>query len=104
MLNKKITDILAYITPIGLIAAFLIGDRKNSKFHINQALVIWLVGVLAGLVLGFLTGFPLIGWIFKIIGWGVEVFCFLCWFIGLMGAIFGTEKPVPVLGGIQLYR
>ena len=39
-MSKKTTDIVAYITPIGLLLAFLIGDRENCKFHINQALVI----------------------------------------------------------------
>ena len=44
MMSKKTTDIVAYITWIGLIVALLVGDRQGSRFHMNQALVIWLVG------------------------------------------------------------
>ena len=101
-MDKKTTDIVAYLSWVGLILAFVIGDRQKSKFHINQALVIWLVATIAT-VIGFLGILPLIGWIFKIIDFILVLFCFVCWFIGFIDAIQGREKPVPVLGGIRLY-
>lgn len=39
-MNKKITDIIAYLTWVGLIIAFVAGDKEESKFHLNQSLVI----------------------------------------------------------------
>ena len=30
------------------------------------------------------------------------LFCALCWFIGIINAIQGVEKEVPVLGQIRL--
>ena len=95
-MDKKTTDIVAYLSWIGLIIAFVIGDRESSKFHINQSLVIWLVSTLAGMV----SWIPLIGILVKL----VLLFCTVCWFIGFIGAIQGTEKPVPVLGGIKLLK
>ena len=87
-MSKKVTDIVAYITPIGLILAFLIGDREKSKFHINQALVIFLAEILLGIVERILGRIPLLGGII----------------IGLVSACQGTEKRVPVIGDIVLYR
>ena len=80
-MDKRATDIVAYLTWVGLLIAFVAGDREGSRFHLNQSLVIWL----AGTVLGFVTRFPL-----------------LCWFIGIINAIQGVEKEVPVLGQIHL--
>ena len=34
--GKKTTDIVAYITWIGLLVALIAGDRKDEKFHLNQ--------------------------------------------------------------------
>lgn len=96
-MTKKTTDILAYITIFGLIIAFVAGDREASKFHLNQALVIWLTAIIAGIV----TVIPVVGWI---VGTLASIFLFVCWVIGLVGAIQGTEKPVPLIGGIRLLK
>ena len=39
-MDAKTTGIVAYITWIGLVLAFVLGDREGAKFHLNQALVI----------------------------------------------------------------
>ncbi|MCD7768310.1 MAG: hypothetical protein LUH06_05855 [Oscillospiraceae bacterium] len=86
-MNKKVTGIVAYLTWIGLIIAFIMGDREGAKFHLNQALVILLFSLL-GMI-------PLVGWIWSI-------FIFICWLIGLIAAIQDVGKPVPLLGKIHL--
>ena len=96
-MNKKVTDIVAYLTWIGLIIAFVAGDREGSKFHLNQALVI----VLAGIIIGIVGVIPLIGWIVSLVG---GILCFVCWLLGLIGAVQGKEKPVPVLGKFKLLK
>lgn len=94
-MDKRATDIVAYLTWVGLLIAFIAGDREGSRFHMNQSLVIWL----AGTVLGFVSHFPLFGWIIGSVG---GIFCAVCWFIGIVNAIQGVEKEVPVLGQIHL--
>ena len=88
-MDKKTTDMVAYLTWIGLLLAILLGDREASKFHINQALVIWLFGLM-GMI-------PCVGWI-----WGI--FCFICAVMGFISALNGEEKAVPLLGKIQLLK
>lgn len=88
-MDTKTTGIVAYLTWIGLLIAFLAGDKEGAKFHINQALVIFLFSLLVAI--------PFIGWI-----WGI--FMFVCWIMGFIGAINGEEKPVPLIGGIKLIK
>ncbi len=88
-MDKKVTGIVAYITWIGLIVAFCAGDKEGAKFHINQALVIFLFSLLGAI--------PLIGWIW-------EVFMLVCWIMGLIAAIQEQEKPIPLLGKIQILK
>lgn len=56
-MDTKTTSIVAYLTWVGLLIAFLAGDKEGAKFHINQALVIVLFGIAGGIV----AVIPLIG-------------------------------------------
>ncbi|MDE6434809.1 MAG: hypothetical protein K2L07_11355 [Lachnospiraceae bacterium] len=89
-MDKRTTGIIAYITWIGLLIAVIAGDKDGAKFHINQALVINL--------------FALLGMIIPCIGWIWDIFMLVCWVMGLIAAINEEEKPVPVIGGIQLIK
>ena len=62
MMSKRTTDVVAYLSWIGLLVAFVAGDRSASKFHLNQSLVIWLSGTVVGLVGRVLGWLPLVGW------------------------------------------
>ena len=88
-MDTRTTGIVAYITWIGLLVALIVGDKEGARFHINQALVIALFSLLAPI--------PCIGWL-----WGI--FMVVCWVMGLIAAINEEEKPVPLIGGITLFK
>jgi uncharacterized membrane protein len=93
-MDKKVTGIVAYITLIGWAIAYLIGDREGAKFHMNQALVLALAELVVGIV----------GRIIGIVGTVLGVVVFVLWVIGIVGAIQGKEKKVPLLGDIVLLK
>lgn len=88
-MDTKTTSIVGYISWIGWIIAYCAGDIEGAKFHLNQALVIFLFSLL-GII-------PCIGWIW-------EIFVFVCWIMGLIAAINQEEKPVPLIGNITLIK
>lgn len=88
-MDKKTTGIVAYITWIGLIIAFCAGDKEGAKFHLNQALVVFLFSLLSII--------PCVGWI-----WGV--FMLVCWIMGLVYACKEEEKEVPLIGKIRIIK
>ncbi len=96
--EDKNTAIIAYITIIGLIIAFILNsDKKNefARYHIRQS-----VGLaLTGLALGVIGMVPILGWIIDL--FGIFVLLFM-WITGLINAINGSEKPVPILGNKYL--
>ena len=95
-MNKHVTDIVSYLSWPGLLIAFFAGDRYASRFHLNQSLVIWLAATLISVAARWL---PLFGWLVGLVG---GLFCALCWFIGIINAIQGVEKEVPLLGQIKI--
>lgn len=80
-----------------MIIAFVAGDKDGAKFHLNQALVIWL----AGIILGIVAVIPILGWIVGLVG---SIFLFVCWIMGLVYAIQEQEKEVPILGKFKLLK
>lgn len=110
-MDKKTTGIVAYITWVGLLVAYFAGDKEGAKFHINQALTIWLAGLLVPVVtfvLGLLSAIPVIGFVFAIVAGLFStvagIFLFACVIIALIGACKDEEKEVPLLGKIKILK
>jgi len=86
--------VIAYITIIGLIIAFVMNNDKKDAFaayHIKQSLGL----ACTGLALGAIGMIPILGWIINILGIFVLLYM---WVMGLMNAFNGKESPVPFLG------
>lgn len=96
-MNKKTTGIVAYLTWVGLLIAFLAGDTQGAKFHLNQALVLWILA-LAGFIF---KPIPLIG---GVLAWAWSIALFICWLIGFIGALNDEEREIPILGCIKILK
>lgn len=103
-MNKKTTGIVAYITWIGLIVAFCAGDREGAKFHLNQSLVLWLSEIVVGLIAAVGGYIPVVGAIISLLAGICQIALFVFWIMGLINAIKEEEKPLPLIGGIQILK
>lgn len=86
--------IIAYITIVGLIIAFITNKDKNNaftSFHIRQSLGL----AILGLALAIISLIPFLGWLIYIVGMFVLLYL---WIMGLMNAINFKQVPVPFLG------
>ncbi len=97
--NNTINDgkniaIIAYLTIIGLIIAFVLNNEKRNDFatyHIRQSLGIFLTLFVSGI----LSYIPFIGWIISVAAFFLMI---ILWIIGIINAANGNKKPVPLLG------
>ena len=91
--NQKVIRILSYFTFFGWIIAYLLNNPRsaNTSFHLRQSLGINILFIASG----FIMIIPIIGWIAGAIGY---VFGALIWILGLISAIDGDTKTVPVVG------
>lgn len=93
----KTTAIIAYITLIGLLIAFIMNSSSNNefaKFHIGQSVRVAILG-LANYVLGMFLPSGL-WFVSSIISLGVLVF----WILGIINAINLKDEPLPIIGTI----
>ena len=92
--EDRTVAILSYITIIGFIAAIVMHQSRKTQlgaFHLRQVL---------GLVLTATAGavgavVPILGWIVWFL---VAIGVFVLWLIGLLAALKGDMRPVPILG------
>ncbi len=91
----KLWAFLAYLLSIiGFVLVFLLKkDNKFAMYHAKQSLVLFILAVIISIV-G--TVIPIIGW-FIIIPLG-NLLILVLWIIGIINALTGKEKPLPVIG------
>lgn len=94
----KTMAIIAYITLIGTLIAYLMNnDKKNefAKFHIGQALRAWLAGIvitIVAVILAMVTGIGLLGYL-RYAGLVLAI-------LGLINAMNGKTEKIPLVGNI----
>jgi uncharacterized membrane protein len=96
--EDKTTAIVSYLTLIGFIVAIVMHSSKKTRigtFHLRQSLGLMLTSIavmIAGTAFAFV---PVIGWLAGLAAWlGI----FVLWIMGLIAALNGEPKPIPVLG------
>lgn len=86
-MDGKAKAIIAHITLIGWIIAFLVNMNEKDEFasyYIRQLLGLYLAAIVFNLI-------PRIGWV-------VSVIIFAFWILSLIGAIQGEKKETPLIG------
>ena len=89
-MDKKTTDVVAYIGWIGWLIAYLAGTKEESKFHLNQALVLNIATVIGGFI--------------PFLGWAMDIVLFVFMIMGIIYAANGEEKELPVIGSIHILK
>ncbi len=91
--GKKNT-VMAVVAYILFFVPLLAEDSKNDSFvryHVKQGLGFFLACVAAI----FIMMVPVIGWIAIL---PMYVFLIICWITGILNALKGKEKPLPLIG------
>ena len=92
--EDRTVAILSYVTIIGFIAAIFMHQSHKTQlgaFHLRQMLGMVLTAA-AGSVCAVVPILGWIVWIFVVMG------LFVLWILGLLAAVRGDARPVPLLG------
>lgn len=102
-MNHKSTAWVAYLTLVGWLIAFL--QYRNSeeksplvRFHLRQ-----MFGLMVGYILIWMLSQVLYMGIFPgiwTLQWVLWVALFIFWLVGIVSALNGEEKPLPLIGNI----
>ncbi len=96
-MDKKATGIVSYLTLIGWLIAYCVGDKEGARFHLNQSLVLLLAGIIASAT----EHLPLFG---NYLSWVLGTVVAIFWIMGFVFACQGRDEEVPIIGSIQLLK
>ena len=89
--SKSSNTLMAALSYFGILVIVpLLTEAKNDpfvKFHIKQGIVLLIAYVICGFVI----------WV-PIIGWTLGVVLFVLFLMGLINALNGQQKPLPIIG------
>lgn len=97
-IDGKTIAIISYFSLVGWIIAFVLFMSNKSQmaaYHLRQSLALMLAAIgcyIIFFILVFIVPF------LSFVIWILFIGLFVLWVIGLISAINGQEKPVPVLG------
>ncbi|MEE9363504.1 MAG: hypothetical protein V3U92_12980 [Cellulophaga sp.] len=92
--DGKTIAIIAYLTIIGLVIAFVMNKDKKNEFaiyHIQQSIGLAILAI----ALSIIGIVPILGWLISFLGFFLLLYL---WVSGLVNAVNSKEKPLPILG------
>ena len=95
--DNKILSLFAYLGILFLIPLLAAPNSKFARFHANQGLVLFL----AGIVIGIVAVIPILGWIVAGVG---GIFTFVLMILGIVNAVSGKAKELPLIGKINILK
>ncbi len=106
--QNKGMAVLSYLGLLVLIPLLAVKDSKFARFHANQGLVLLLFEV------GFVIIVSILQWILIAISWRLYFLVTILWLlfiplgvlaiIGIINAVNGKAKELPVIGKIKLIK
>lgn len=96
--KNKVMGILAYLGILVLVPLLSAKDSPFAQYHANQGLVL----LIAGVIVGAASAFPIIGWfIVAPIG---SILLFILAIMGIINAANGEMKPLPLIGQYTILK
>ncbi len=110
--NNKVMALLSYLWILFLVPLFAAPNSKFARFHTNQGLVLFIFGLISGVIGGavsfILALIPFIGWILAWVAgviFGIlEIGFILLAVLGIINALQGRAKELPVIGKIKILK
>jgi len=95
--KNKVFGILAYLWILWLVPLLAAKESPFARYHTNQGIILFITGIALWVVNIVLMFIPIIGWLLMLCLWIAMI---ALWLIGLITAIKGECKPLPVIGNL----
>ena len=96
--DGKTVAVVSYITIVGWLIALVMNNNNKTSlgaFHIRQMMGLIILAIASAILRVPFMFIPLLGWG---VNMGVSIGLIILWILGLVSAINGEEKPIPVIG------
>lgn len=96
---NKVLSLFSYLGILFLIPLLAAKDSRYARFHANQGIVLFIAGIVVSVVGALLNLIPIFGTIIATIA-GILLFVFKV--LGIVNAVTGKAKELPLIGQIKI--
>jgi uncharacterized membrane protein len=89
--QNKVLAAVGYLGILFLVPMLAAPKSPYAQFHAKQGMVLFIAAIILSVVLAI----PVLGWVIGGLG---EVFILILMIMGIINAVNGQEKPLPVIG------
>ena len=99
--EDRTVAILTYITIIGFIIAIVMHSSKKTAlgtFHLRQGLGLFITCLVIWIPCVIISFIPVVNLLMVLLWPLIGISLFVFWLLGLIAAVNGQQKPMPVVG------
>ena len=100
--ENSVISLFAYIWILWLVPLLGAKDSKYARYHTNQGLVLFIFVTVISAVLVGLSYIPYVGIVFAILGYIFWALTVVFMVLGIVNAVQGKAKELPLIGKIKL--
>ena len=108
--GNKLLAALSYLGILVLVPIFAAKDSPFARFHASQGVNLLILDVIWGVVTGIITailgaiGIGVLSVLWGIVSWLVSIVLLLVAVVGIINAVQGKAKELPVIGGFRILK
>lgn len=107
--KNTVTALLSYILFLFIVPLLAAKDSKYARFHANQGIVLFIAelacGVASSIVCAVLSFIPVVGFVMQIVISGcVSIAALAFIIIGIVNAVNGRAKELPLIGSLRILQ
>lgn len=95
--SNKLFAMFSYIGFLFIVPLIIAPDSQYARFHANQGINLFVAQIICGLV----CTIPVIGWV---LGGIAEVASVVLVIIGILNAVTGNAKELPIVGKYRILK
>lgn len=105
--QNKVMALFSYIGIFVLIPIFAAKDSKYARFHANQGLVLFITEIVVGFAVGIISlilNLLHLGFLGSFISGICSIIFLILIIVGIVNALQGKAKQLPIIGGITVLK
>lgn len=103
--QNKVMAVLAYLGILVLVPIFAAKESKFARFHANQGLILCIIGIILYFAVVILMSISMkLAAILSLFLWLIELGILVLAIIGIINAVKGRAKELPLVGKYRILK
>lgn len=108
--SNRLMAVLSYLSVLVLIPVFAAKNSPYARFHASQGVNLLILSVLWAIVSGIIgaivgaIGAVVLSVLWGIVFWVITIALVLMMVIGILGALQGRARELPLIGGFRILK